>query len=146
MPKRANQLKRKPTLSEGLLERQTTPRNGFDRLQVRISSIKVLGLKIHRIAIQNLKHRTRAITPHSPTLSPQQRRTIQKLTLPRLEHQHIVSVQQYVRSDPPTKVFQGYQIQMMGYTSVVWQQQMDKTILITYKNKHLSQKPTCFVS
>ena len=29
----------------------------------------------------------------------------------------------------------------MGYPSVVWQQQMDKVIIITYNNTHLFQKP-----
>ena len=29
----------------------------------------------------------------------------------------------------------------MGYPSVVWQQQMDKAIIITYNNTHLFQKP-----
>ena len=29
----------------------------------------------------------------------------------------------------------------MGYPSVVWQQQMEKAIIITYNNTHLFQKP-----
>ena len=29
---------------------------------------------------------------------------------------------------------------MMGYPSVVWQQQMEKAITITYNNTHLYQK------
>ena len=33
---------------------------------------------------------------------------------------------QYVRSHPPTKVFHEYRQQLMGYPSVVWQQQMGR--------------------
>ena len=45
-----------------------------------------------------------------------------KLISPRLRHLYLVSVRQYVRLDPPTKVFCDYQQQLMGYPSVVRQQ------------------------
>ena len=78
MPKRINQLKRIPTLSVGLVERQTTLKNDVSRVRVRISSPNLLGLETHRIATLNPKHRKLAITPHCPTPSRNQSRTIQK--------------------------------------------------------------------
>ena len=47
-----------------------------------------------------------------------------KLTSPRLQYNELISVRQYIRSDPPTQTFHQYNQQLMGYPSVVWQQQM----------------------
>ena len=44
-------------------------------------------------------------------------------------------------SDPPTKTFHEYQQQLMGYPSVVWQQQIEKAIITTYNNTHLFRNP-----
>ena len=65
----------------------------------------------------------------------------QKLTSPRLQYSELISVRQYIRSDPPTQTFHQYNQQLMGYPSVVWQQQMEKAAIITYNNTHLFQKP-----
>ena len=64
-----------------------------------------------------------------------------KLTSPRLQYNELISVRQYIRSDPPTQTFHQYNQQLMGYPSVVWQQQMEKATIITYNNTHLFQKP-----
>ena len=64
-----------------------------------------------------------------------------KLASPRLQYNHLVFVRQYIKPDPPTKNFHDYQQQLMGYPSVVLQQQMEKAIIITSKNTHLFQKP-----
>ena len=63
-----------------------------------------------------------------------------KIASPRLQYNQLVSVRQYIKSDPPTKNFHNYKQQLMGYPSVVWQQQMDK-VIITYNNTHLFPKP-----
>ena len=76
-----------------------------------------------------------------PATSPHQKRTIQKRTLPRLQHYHLVSDRQFVRSGLPTKVVHEYQQQLMGFSSVVRQQQMEKAKLITYNNTYLYQNP-----
>ena len=64
-----------------------------------------------------------------------------KLTSPRLQYNELISVRQYIRSDPPTQTFHQYNQQLMGYPSVVWQQQMEKATIITYNNTHLFPKP-----
>ena len=97
----------------GTCGKKITLRNNFGKVQGRKSSLNVLGLKPHRIAIGNQKKR------------------FKKLILPRLQHHHLVSVRQNVRSDPPTKIFHEYQQQLMQYPFVVWQQQMEKATLIT---------------
>ena len=64
-----------------------------------------------------------------------------KLASPRLQYHQLVSVRQYNKSDPPTRTFHNYQQHLMGYPSVVCQQQMEKATIITYNNTHLFQKP-----
>ena len=51
-----------------------------------------------------------------------------------------MSVRQFVKPDPPANTFHEYQQQLMGYPSVVWQQQMEEKTLITYNSTHLYQK------
>ena len=104
--------KGKPTqkniiLSVGLVKRQTTLNNDVSRVRVRISSPNLLGLETHRIATMNPKHRKLAITPHCPTPSPNQSRTIQKTNFATTPTQP--PQQQIVRSDPPTKFVNEYQ-------------------------------------
>ena len=60
--------------------------------------------------------------------------------MPRLQHKEMVSVRQFVISDPAIIKFLDYQTQLMGYPSVVWQQQMEKACIIAYNNTHLYQK------
>ena len=66
---------------------------------------------------------------------------IQKLDLPQLQHKEMLSVRQFVISDPAIVKFLDYQTQLMGYPPVVWQQQKEKACIITYNNTHLHQKP-----
>ena len=61
--------------------------------------------------------------------------------MPRLQYNQLVSVRQYIKSDPSTRNFHKYQHQLMGYPSVVWQQQMEKATIITYNNTYSFQKP-----
>ena len=89
---------------------------------------------------------SKASKPHykpasSSSQSSSSKDDFKKLASPRLQYNHLVSVLQYIKSDPPTKNFQDYQQQIMGYPSVVWQQQMEKAIIITYNNTHLFHKP-----
>ena len=43
-----------------------------------------------------------------------QERQLKKLASPRLRFNQLVSVRQYIRSDPPTKIFHDYEKQLMG--------------------------------
>ena len=55
--------------------------------------------------------------------------------MPKLQYDQLVSVRQYIKSDPPTQTFHNHKQQLMGYPSVVWQQQMEKaTQKKTYPN------------
>ena len=65
----------------------------------------------------------------------------QKPNSPRFQYNELISFRQYIRSDPSTQTFHQYNQQLMGYPSVVWQQQMEKATIITYNNTHLFQKP-----
>ena len=47
-----------------------------------------------------------------------------------------MSVRQYVISDPPIITFRHYIKDTTGTPSVVWQQQMEKTYIKTYKQVH----------
>ena len=70
-----------------------------------------------------------------------QKGRFKELALPRLQCTQLVSVRLYIRSDLPCKTFHIYQQQLMGYPSVVWQQQMEEATIITYNNTHLYRKP-----
>ena len=48
-----------------------------------------------------------------------QERRLKSFSSPRLQYDQLVSVRQYIRSDPPTKTFYNYKQQLMGYPSVV---------------------------
>ena len=82
MPKKSNQHKRF-TLNVELVARKTNP-NDVGKVQVRISSLNLLGLKTHRttIWIQNSKNHNN--TPQRPPPGPHPKKTIQKLFSPRL--------------------------------------------------------------
>ena len=127
MPKNANRLKKRFTLSAELVARKVNLKKNAGKTQVRISSLNELGLRTH------------SITQHRPVSSPHPRRTAKKLSLPRIQHNDLISVRQFVRSDLSTK--DQYQQHLMGYNSVVWQQQIEKATIRTYNNTHLSQKP-----
>ena len=55
MPKKAHQLKRKLILNLELVAKQMTPRNDVGKVEARISSLKAIGPKIHRITIPDSK-------------------------------------------------------------------------------------------
>ena len=76
-----------------------------------------------------------------PALNLHQTKMIEKTSFATLQYNQLVSIRQNIKSDPPNKNFHSYQQQLMGYPSIVWQQQMDKAIIITYNNTHLFQKP-----
>ena len=56
-----------------------------------------------------------------------------KLILPRLQIHDYMSVRQHVISDPPMITFRHYIKDTNGTPSVVWQQQMEKAYIKTYK-------------
>ena len=69
----------------------------------------------------SLIQRLRSLTPncHHQAPNPHLLMMSQKLTSPRLQYNELVSVRQYIRSDPPTETFRQYNQQLMGYPSVV---------------------------
>ena len=56
--------------------------------------------------------------------------------MPRLQIHDYMSVRQYVISDPPIITFRHYIKDTTGTPSVVWQQQMEKACIKTYKQVH----------
>ena len=138
-PKSCHILKRKHTLNVELGARQITLKSDVGKVQARISRLNAIGLMTHRITIRIQKREHHNTISLRPDPSPYQKRRSKKRTLPRLQHNHLVSVRQFVRSDLLTKVFREYQQQLMGYSSVVRQQQMEKAKLITYNNTYLYQ-------
>ena len=87
MPNKAKRLRRKSTLSSvEPVARRITLKNDVGKAPVRNSSLSVLGLKIHRIAIQiRKKNKNRIITQHRQAPSPHPKWTIQKQASPRLQ-------------------------------------------------------------
>ena len=75
---------------------------------------------------ESMKHRNSSATPNQ--------------SFSRLHYHEIVKVRQFVISDPATIIFLQYETQLMGYPSIVWQQQMEEACTKTYNNTHL---PIC---
>ena len=68
--------------------------------------------------------------------NPLPKRLIQKLILPRLQIHEYMSVRQYVISDPPIIIYSQKIEDTKGIPTVVWQQQMEKACIRTYKTVH----------
>ena len=74
---------------------------------------------------------------HSLPANQTQKNLIQKRQIfPRLETYDYMSVRQYVISDPPTIKFRQFIRDTNKIPSVVWQQQMEKAYITTYKTVH----------
>ena len=70
MPKKANGLTRRFTLSVELVARRITLRNDVGKAHARFSSLNVTGLKSHRILRRTPTHKNRNMNQHRPTPSP----------------------------------------------------------------------------
>ena len=72
----------------------------------------------------------------SSSQSPSKKLESKKLILPRLQIHDYMSVRQNVISDPPIINLRQYVKDTNGTPSVVWQQQMEKAYIKTYKTVH----------
>ena len=108
MPNKAKLLRRKHYPNVGLVAKLTTQRNGVGKEPARTSNLSAPDLRIRPITIPIQKLQN----PAKPNIVPVpvfiQKRRIKKLASPRLQYDHLVSVRQYIRSDPPTQAFHNY--------------------------------------
>ena len=109
--------------------------------QVRTLNTNAPDQRTRQTMILDLRPPNPTTSQHHPFLKLHPAKMTIKLASPRLQYNQLVSVRQSIKSDPPTKNFHNDKQQLMGYPSVVWQQQMDKAIIITYSNTHLFHKP-----
>ena len=141
MPNKANQLRRKLILGVEPVARRTIRKKGVGKAQVRTLNPNAQGLRTRTTISPIQKHKNHSTSQHRPISILISYRRFKKLAWPRLQYNQLVSVRQYIKSDPPTRSFHKYEQQLMGYPSVVWQQQLAKATIITYNNTHLFQKP-----
>ena len=141
MPNKASRRRRKHIRSVALVGKRTTRRRDVGKVLVHILNPSALDLRT-QLTISPIP-RLRNLRPnrHHWAPNPHILMMSQKLTSPRLQYNELISVRQYIRSDPPMQTFHQYNQQLMGYPSVVWQQQMEKATIITFNNTHLFQKP-----
>ena len=141
MPNKANRLKRRFTLSVGLVARKITLESDVGRAQVRTSNLGAPDLKIQMTTIQIQRYKSHTTNQHRPTPNLHPRTMTQKTNFATTLIQP-TSVRPTVHQiGPPNKLFHNFQQQLMGYPSVVWQQQMEKATVITYINTPSLQKP-----
>ena len=99
MPNKAKGLRRRFTLSVGLLARQITWKIDVGRAQVSVSNLstRTPNLKTQMTTIQSQRYKSHNTNQHCPFPNRHPRTLIQNLTSQPLQYNQLVSVRQYIK-------------------------------------------------